>query len=514
MITSTLQLLDLRRLGFVVIFLILLMSMQLIDPDYFWHLRTGQYVIEHGALPSSDIFSYTHAGKPWFLHEWLFEVVLYGVHFLLGELGIKLLVSVLATATLVISHATANRLLGKPGMAFFLTLFCFILVTPYISPRPQLVTFLLLALFLRVLIGFKYFGENRGLPALPLLMAVWVNFHGGYAIGLALLFLFTICEWLIFLAADERNALQRQRLQWLRLTAVVTLLASAANPYFIGHWLYPFQVMGMESSRSYISEWRSPDFHSLWGKSYLALVGAFFIATTYRRGKADLTELAVPLLFFVVGFIAVRHIPLAVITAIPFMAVALAQQPATQMMPARWLRVCSAWHERRLRQGNDLGDKEYFLNWMLLVLMLAGFLLYYPVGNADTVEKSRRRVPVEATAFILKEGIQGRIYNTYHYGGYLIQQLYPAQKVFIDGRADMYGDAFMKEAIEISGGKANWEKLFDKYRIDYVLVQRDEPLRQLLLMRGDYKLVYEDKADSILLKNSERYAAIIARHPH
>lgn len=506
--------LDLRHVGFAAIFLSLLTLLRLTDPDYFWHLKTGQVLLEQGALPTGDIFSYTHTGRPWVLHEWLFELVLASVYSLFGTFGVKFMTALLATATLVISYATANRIIGKPYVAFSLALVFFILAAPGISPRPQLATFLLFALTLRVLTGFKYAGESRGLLALPPLMAVWVNFHGGYAAGLALLFLFTACEWLKFFAADSRNAVQRRRMQWLGLASIATLLSSLVNPYFLEHWLYPLQVIGMEASRSYITEWHSPNFHYLRNQGYLALAFAFFIASAYRKEKMDITELAVPLFFTSMGFVAGRHIPLAAIALTPFTAAALAQQPLTQAIPARWLQGCSAWYARRVRQGRELGDKEYALNWLLLGSILSALLLYYPIQHAKDAEKTNAIVPVKATEFIIRAGIQSRMFNTYHYGGYLIYRLYPARQVFIDGRADMYGDAFLKEYMEISSGAANWEKLFDKHRIDCVLVHRDSPLRQILLARGDFKLVYDDEVNSVLLKDRVEFAAIIAKYSH
>ena len=503
--------LDLRRLGFAAIFLSFLMLLQLIDPDYFWHLRTGQYLFEHGILPSGDIFSYTHPGRPWILHEWLFELVLYAIYQPLGEFGVKLLVSALATAALMVSYGTANKILGKPYVAFVIALVFFVLIKIGVSPRPQLLTFLFFALYLRVLLGFKYFGENRGLLALPLLMVPWVNFHGGYFIGLGLLALFTACEWTKHLACGNASTEQRKRLQWLSLIFAATLLSSLINPYTYHHLLYPFQVMGMEASRSYITEWHSPDFHAFQYQLYLVLVLVFFVATIYRKNRADITELAVPLFFVMMGFLSVRHVPLAAIVLIPFMANAFSQQPLAQMVPARWLTRCSAWYGRHARKGKDLGDKEYLLNWLLLALVAAGLLLYAPIHDAKGREKANAMVPVKATDFIKQVGITGRMFTTYHYGGYLIYRLYPEQKVFIDGRADMYGDAFIKEYIDINSGKANWKPLFDKYKIDYVLVQRDTPLRQILLARGDFKLVYDDETNSVLVREEPQFAGIIAK---
>lgn len=511
---NALKLLDLRRLGFAALFLSLLTFIPLTDPDYFWHQKTGQYLLEMGRLPSGDIFSYTFAGRPWVLHEWLFELLLASIYAQLGAFGVKLMVAFLATTTLVITYTMANRILGKPYAALCLALLFFIFGATGISPRPQMLTFFFFAAFLRVLIGFKYYRENRGLLALPALMMLWVNFHGGYAAGLALLALFAACEWLKFLAMEHRDSEQRRRLRWLSLTAIATLLSSLVNPYFVWLWLYPFQVMGMEASSTYITEWHSPNFHHLQNQGYLVLVFAFLIVTTYRQRKADITELTVPLFFTAMGFVASRHIPLAAIVLIPFSAAALAQHPLTQIIPERWLRGCSAWHARLIRKDHDLGDKEYLFNWLLLGVLISGFLLYYPIYHAKDSEKANAQVPVKAVDFILQAGIRGRMFNTYHYGGYLIYRLYPTQKVFIDGRADIYGDAFMKEYIEISGGSENWEKLFGRHNIDYVLIQRNEPLRQLLLARGDFKLVYEDEVNSLLLRNREEYAKIIAKYPH
>ncbi|HET6220743.1 MAG TPA: hypothetical protein VFE11_01205, partial [Dongiaceae bacterium] len=115
---------------------------------------------------------------------------------------------------------------------------------------------------------------------------------------------------------------------------------------------------------------------------------------------------------------------------------------------------------------------------------------------------------VGAVQFILDNGITGRMFNSYGFGGYLIHRLYPQQRVFIDGRADMYGDAFVNEYINISEGQPRWAQLFDKYQIDYVVCTPNAPIRQLLLTRGDFRLVFQDEASSVLVKNEPRFGAL------
>ena len=100
---SVIKLLDIKKLAFISMFMALLATLRLTDFDYFWHLKAGEYIVTQGALPHGDIFSFTQLGKPWVLHEWLFEVMLYGMFTWLGSLGVKLLTATLAMTALGIT---------------------------------------------------------------------------------------------------------------------------------------------------------------------------------------------------------------------------------------------------------------------------------------------------------------------------------------------------------------------------------------------------------------------------
>ena len=504
--------LNLVRLGFVMIFLVLLTTMYLSDPDYFWHLRTGQYLFEHHALPIGDIFSYTFDGKPWVLHEWLFEIVLYCTHTLLGSFGVKLVVSLMVVTTLVIIYKTANQIIGRSSVAFALILLFFIPMLGAVSPRPQLVTLLMFAFFMHALIAFKYANTTRTLWLLPPLMVVWANAHGGYIIGIALLLMFVGCEWLIRIARSHHGVVGKSRLKVLSWVVGVTILASLVNPYFIRHWLYPFEVMGMKAAQEYITEWHSPNFHSWQSQLYLALVLFTMIAAMYRKVRPDLTELAVTLFFVVAGFVAVRHTSFAMIALVPFAATTITQLSLTRLLADERVRRMHSNYQRFAHNGKDIGKMEFVLNWILLTMTVAGLALYYPVRHGKDAEIINKTVPVKATEFIVRAGINGRMFNTYHYGGYLIQALHPTQKVFIDGRADVYGDKFMQEYMAISQGEAGWKEKFEKYGIDYVVMQRDTPLIQILKAQGNFSLVFEDEINSVLLRDDERFTKIIATY--
>jgi hypothetical protein len=127
-------------------------------------------------------------------------------------------------------------------------------------------------------------------------------------------------------------------------------------------------------------------------------------------------------------------------------------------------------------------------------------IFFTPLLSEQKRGKRNAYLPVKAVDYILEKGISGRLLNTYHYGGYLIYRLYPQQRVFIDIRADMYGDQFIRDYITIYFGQEGWERIFDRYHFDYVLCENNAVIRKFLLYRGDYRLAYHDSSHSVLLR--------------
>jgi hypothetical protein len=491
--------LDKTRLVLAVIFLIVVSCLQLVDPDYFWHLKTGEYIVTNRALPSGDIFSYSRFGQPWALHEWLFEILLYAAFTLGGATGVKVLTATLLIIPISVLVRTAQRISGHAGIAMGVTLLAVISLIGSIAPRPQLVTYACFAAFLSSLLRFKYCREKISWIRMPALMVVWVNSHGGFAIGLALLGLFTACEWLSYWAAGKHDPVQRQGLIRLSKVGIATLLVSFASPGFIEQWLFPFRVLGMTANQV-ITEWQSPNFHDLSAQPYLVLAFAFLVSYAYRRRGPDATELLVPAFFMFAGFSGSRHIPLAALVLIPFTTHAL----AGGAIPA----VAAAWNDSRIARwyagqlgARELGRSEFFLNWIMLLIVLAVLVDYAPVFQKREQRRASDVFPIGAVDYVLEHGITGNIFNSYDDGGYLIYRLAPSRKVLIDGRADVYGDRFIADFVDIYSGKANWKNKFDKLSIDYAIVAKDAPVRQLLRTDPAYQEVFFDQHYAVLLRN-------------
>ena len=194
--------------------------------------------------------------------------------------------------------------------------------------------------------------------------------------------------------------------------AAATLLASLANPEFVRHWLYPIQVLGMEANRS-IQEWQSPDFHGFGPRIYLLLCSLFVLSTMYAKRKADLTELLVPGFFLLTGFVARRHVPLAVLTVLPFIALALGRGSM-----AAW---AAKWQGSRLGRGyarSGANGKqlsqlaEGVLNWILLLVIVLVLLACRPWFSANAAKRAEL-LPAAAADYVIAHRIVGRMFNGY-----------------------------------------------------------------------------------------------------
>ena len=142
------------------------------------------------------------------------------------------------------------------------------------------------------------------------------------------------------------------------------------------------------------------------------------------------------------------------------------------------------------------------LNWLLLVGALA--VIVWKVGTsvspAAIAKMETASYPVQAVRFINDHGINGRIYNAYNWGGYLVLNWYPNRQVFIDSRADVYRDEFIEQYMETYLVRPRWRDVLDKYAIDYALLESRGPLHVLLDASGEWRQLYGDEVAVLLAR--------------
>lgn len=465
------------------------------DPDFYWHLKTGEYIVSNFSVPKVDPFAYTSAGMHWIAHEWLSEVIFHLVDKSFGFLGLKVLVASVFCATFFVLFCFAKKINSNDTHALVLTLVFFAPLMPYGSPRPQIFTFLLFAILLFILLDFKYFTQTKYLLAIPFLMPLWVNLHGAYAVGFTVLLLFTVSEWIRHLFTEKKNSQTRRDLWRLTICVAISAITGNINPHFFEIWTYPFYLVSLAVSKGVIAEWRSPDFHQLFYKYYLVVIIGFLLSLIYSKKKPDITELILPVFFICAGMVSQRHLPLTCFVLLFFSAAMYRHIE----FPIKWPTSFG-----KTKSTVDVATKEIdksVLGWLNLglILIVGASMTYMDIGkkHEQGIEKD---LPVKAVDYILKNKITGNMLNDYGYGGYLIYRLAPDQKVFIDGRADMYGDLFVRDFLEIYNGGSQWEEKFDKFSIDYVISSKSAPIRQILLSKGRFKEVFEADGHSVLVR--------------
>jgi hypothetical protein len=455
------------------------------DPDFWWLLRGGRYMVETRSFPLTDPFSATAQGSEWLNHAWGFELIAYAVYALAGTTGIILLQGLVAALAFGVLYGLLRRDGVGPGWSIGLLSLGALATYGFWAPRPQLVTYLILTLFVRILADYQA-GRTDRLWCLPLLTAAWANLHAGFLSGPGLVLLCAAGELLGWLLGDETGrAGGLARARRLAVWFAASVVASLANPFHYHSLLFPFQVMADQPSQAWIVEWLSPPFghpQVLVLELMLALMLVLALGTARPVPWRDLAVL-VPMVHLALQ--AARNTPLLVIVATPILGRAIAS--------------CARAHWGGLP---GLARRAVVVGALGLVVsacsLLAGsrhpvrvFEAFRPaLGLAETL-------PAGAVDFLRREGRRGTLWNEYVWGGYLIWHLYPELRVSIDGRMAVYGPERFEEHLTVVELKPGWQDVLARLAPETAIVRSGSPLVSALLASG-WVVRYQDKIATVL----------------
>lgn len=448
----------------------------LLDGDTYWHIATGQLILRDGTVPHVDPFSHTMPGSPWTAHEWLSEVILAVTHQAGGWPFVVALTALAFAATIALMTSALLRWF-EPIYALLFAGMAIGMAAGHVLARPHVLAMPLMMIWTIELVRASESGRAPGFWMLPL-MTLWANLHGGFTLGIALAGVMAV-EAMITAARESRSATVKAWSLFVALAVICALI----TPHGVQGILFTWQVLFEHSyALERIGEWRSPDFHTFQPLELWLLGG---LAVVLHQGL----RLPPVRLFLLIGLLHlalkhVRYIELVGLLAPLFLASPFAAQWALAGQGKQQFRSMDQLF-RKLAQPAGQGAI------LTSVAVLVAATLWW--SRAKPPAPPEALAPELAIKAVKEAGIKGPVLNSYSSGGYLIFLGIP---VFIDGRADMYGDALLKQYVEAVEARSaeGLDKLLDKYNIAWTLLEPGSSAVALLDRQPQWRRLYADKA--------------------
>jgi len=507
-----------------VIFILLLQLLLFNVPNFVfgdgstgWHLVTGNYILQTHSVPHQDILSYTFPGKAWVAYEWLSDAIMAGIDRLAGLNGVAVFCSSLIALTFLLVYERCRWVGCHFGFVVPIVVLGAIASSVHWLARPHLFTFLGIYIFAVTLESFHRgtISEKRMLLTLVPCMLLWVNLHPGFVLGFVLLFIYLFSETagaLCYPPGTERLG-YRNRRKWLSICLAATLAASLITPYgvqlygYIGRYLMGNRVLAATD------EYASPVFHGALQPVCLELLFALLIISLVTsKARPSLPHLLSCLAFGLLALSSQRSIPFFVIVASPLIAYLLGQSELLPKVEEEEKKAeKTRWLTRWLKSWSSLGQSYDLMEYrckMHLVPMAAVGVLFIVAINGGNMFGSRvlassfdqKSKPSLTLDYIRDHKLSPeRGFNYDNWGGYIRYRL--GIPVFIDDRADFYGQGFYLDYGRVSTVAPGWLDLLKQYKIEWVLFPRDSALAARLMEQPDWQKVCEDPAAYLFVKH-------------
>ena len=459
----------------------------ILDPDYYWHLQYGDWILNHGSLPTADMWSWTVEGKAYKLTQWLGELVMAVANRIGGEHGTSALAALLVTATMACSYKAARCYLDNRLAALAAAVGCNAILVS-LSCRPHQFTHLGLACLTWIVARYMSTGDKKSLYWLPLLFALWVNLHGGYAVGLVYLWMMVgtiAADKFIINRCDEIVS----ACSVLGIAALVATLATLINPYGWGAWQYAIQIANLKSSSAgIVDEWAATTIKGDVGFNHFMVTAAMFACMIASIKRPPVGALLTAIALAAAGWFAIRVSLMMTTLMVPVLAAWLRHTPFYAVV-----------FDGVSRRFDRLIPPS--IACLLVGLVLAGSI-WSPRVDTTARQYVTANFPERELAFIQTKHLEGRLLNTPETGGYLIRE--GAKHVALDTRLDLYGDKALFENILASKGATGWKAYLQTLDPDILLVSNNAALRQLATESGDFRTVFIGQRYSVMIKSGAR----------
>lgn len=494
---------------------------QLREPDIWWQLKSGEWMLEHSAITRTDMFSYTMQGQPWINVKWLYEVLIAGLEKMFGPHSVILLqiiVNVVIVYLLLRILRSFSKHLGEQVSVFFSTVAVITLLAVSefrMAGRPEMISHLMTVLYLFILWRSPKFDWKQILWLVPL-QCLWANMHEGYPVGMVIIGAYTVGSMIAYLV--NKNKEQLQATARIAIVFVAAAIAILLNPNTTTLWAQPFEIFRQLDVNKYTSEllsYKDPLYWTFQAKVNAVMLVAvllFWIArlieNKLKKGGLLLNGLLagyliVILLFGYLSLTANRNIPFSQIALFPSVPVML------------------LWIVRKLK----LTDQPFYANAVKRTLIISSIpaIVFYVLIVSDRYYKftdvpnkygahiNILHSPIGAANYIRANDIKGPAFSDYFVSSYMLWNMYPDFKSFIDLRdLDVFPKKFFDDYLLINKQPSRFWDLDSTYKFNYVLLSTSQltSLHQLLYWSEGFNLVYVDPVCVVMLRDVEANAHI------
>jgi hypothetical protein len=455
------------------------------DGDLARHLRLGQLMLERHELLREYPFTFTTPGSPFLAFEYGSELLYAAAYAAAGLAGVAVLAGLVLALTYALVAWFLIRRGGDPLLAYLVSMAAAVLSAAHWLARPHLFTMLFVVFLLELL----QHTSRRALALYVPFFIVWANLHGGFSFGCILIALYAIGEVVEGRLSADRTAWYA-RARHHAAALVLAVLSSLVNPHGYRLLAHVFAFFGNAAIMQYTQEFLSPDFHTINGKLLLLALLAVIAAFAWSRRRPTAPVLLVVLATVAFALLSQRNIELFALTALPLLALHLDAE--WRALPI--LRGAKAVFERE-HVGRYPGAGAVVVSVLLAALAFAGG----SVAGQPVVPNhfDAGSFPVRAVNEARRAGLEGRMFNNFIWGGYLLHE-WPEQQVFIDGGTDHYGERVFHEYVQVWNLDPGWREVLKRWDISLALVPPDSRLADELVRDQRWAIWYCDSTAAVL----------------
>lgn len=453
----------------------------LFDGDIGWHIRTGEYILDHGTVPRTDLFSFTRPGEPWFAWEWLSDVGFAIAHRGAGLKGVVLVAAIALTlwALLLLRYALWRG--ANSWVALVVTLLGVNASAIHFLARPHIITLLFATVSAWMIESDRRVVHWRLWLLIPL-VALWTNLHGGFVIGLTLTGLAALGSAVELRAGcgDRRSVVRYCSL------SLACCAASLLNPYGFRLHLHIFDFLRSGWILNVVQEFQAPTFRSENQSQYELLLITGLALSALLIARRHYVEALWIVATAHLSLTAVRNVPVYVAVAGPIIAEALTLLWTETAARSRTDSV----NRIMLDFGSGMASGFRRVSGWTIVFLLAVSLRGAAAGWPLDFPTELFPVPlIRANEARL---IKSRVFTVDQWADYLIYRFYPRQRVFVDGRSDFFSPELGGEYLGAVQADYRWRETLDRYAVDTVLAPVTWPLSTLLKTRPEWRVIADD----------------------